>query len=99
MSLYQILRGGSSIAITSILKHFCLPGEGLQFHHWVGVAISVVSIILCAQSAASSGGDGGGGSGDGEANSAPADAAAASAALATWGVVLILLGGTVQAMQ
>jgi hypothetical protein len=35
VSLYQMLRGGSSIAFTSSLKHFCIPGDGLQPHNWV----------------------------------------------------------------
>ena len=91
VSVYQMLRGGSSIAITSILKHFFI--DKLELHHWVGVAISVLSILLCAQSATCSTTTttGDGGSDDG--------AAADNAALATWGVMLILLGGTVQAMQ
>jgi drug/metabolite transporter (DMT)-like permease len=88
VSVYQMLRGGSSIAITSILKHFFI--EPLELHHWVGVGISVVSILLCAQSATC-----------GTATDAAADDAAAgdTATLALWGFILILLGGTVQAMQ
>ena len=90
VSVYQILRGGASIAITSLLKHFFIPGGALKSHQWAGVIISVLSIMLCAQSAGCS---------TGSAKDDDDESASNAAALATWGVVLILLGGTVQAMQ
>ena len=33
VSVYQCIRGGSSIAITSLLKHFFIPGGALKPHH------------------------------------------------------------------
>jgi len=83
VSLYQMLRGGSSIAFTSLMKHFCLPGEGLQAHNWVGVLFCIGSIVLCGFAASAAG----------------ADSGAATAGSPVFGVALILSGGLVQSLQ
>mmetsp|Transcript_12649 Transcript_12649/g.21379 ORF Transcript_12649/g.21379 Transcript_12649/m.21379 type:complete len:366 (+) Transcript_12649:419-1516(+) len=87
VSLYQMLRGGSSIAFTSLMKHFFLPGDGLQLQNWVGVAFCLVSIFLCSAVAG----------GDPSSPSSPSTPATSNAPLV--GVCLILGGGVVQSMQ
>jgi len=86
VSLYQMLRGGSSIAFTSIMKHFCLPGDGLQRHNWVGVFLCIISIILCGLSVYA------GSSSDDSSDSSPSGNP-------LFGVMLILCGGLVQSIQ
>jgi len=96
VSVYQMLRGGSSIAFTSLLKHFCLPGEGLAVHNWAGVALCLVSIVLCGVSVMLDADDSSGGGND----TAGEQQAPASLGISpTLGVLLILSGGLVQALQ
>jgi hypothetical protein len=95
VSVYQMLRGGSSIAFTSLLKHFCLPGEGLAVHNWAGVALCLVSIVLCGVSVALDPGS----SGSSDDAAAEQLAAANLGVTPSLGVGLILGGGLVQALQ
>jgi len=94
VSVYQMLRGGSSIAFTSLLKHFCLPGEGLAVHNWAGVALCLVSIVLCGVSVTLDADNSSGSDAAGE-QQAPAMLGISP----TLGVLLILSGGLVQALQ
>jgi drug/metabolite transporter (DMT)-like permease len=86
VSLYQMLRGGSSIAFTSIMKHYCLPGDGLKKHNWVGVFLCIISIILCGLSV----------SAGAAADDSSSDSTQGSPLI---GVMLILCGGLVQSIQ
>mmetsp|Transcript_58083 Transcript_58083/g.141968 ORF Transcript_58083/g.141968 Transcript_58083/m.141968 type:complete len:497 (-) Transcript_58083:301-1791(-) len=93
-SIYQLLRG-SGIIFVAIMKQNIL-GDHLYKFQWVGVVWNVVSVILVGSTAILSEASGGGKGDDMDDSAADESNGSGNALL---GVLLIMLGAFVQAMQ
>jgi hypothetical protein len=91
VSIYQLLRG-SGIIFVALMKQHVL-GDRLYSFQWVGVGWNVVSVFLVGATAILNSASGGGGSDDDD------DSTQFAGGQALLGVVLVMAGAFVQALQ
>jgi len=92
VSIYQLLRG-SGIIFVAIMKQNFL-GDKMYTFQWVGIFWNVISVLLVGSTAILAEGGGDDSGSDGEASDG-----GVSESTAIWGIIFVLLGAFVQALQ